>query len=84
MSVAAINLAEGNNIKAAEKIATVLNELGPRFGERAAAADEQDRFVAENLAELKAHGLLAAGVPEELGGLGASHAELASVTTNRV
>ena len=76
MSVAAINLAEGNNIKAAEKIATVLNELGPRFVERAAAADEQDRFVAENLAELKAHGLVAAGVPEELGGLGASHAEL--------
>jgi acyl-CoA dehydrogenase len=60
----------------AEKIAAVLNKLGPRFAERATAADEQDRFVAENFAELKAHGLVAAGVPEELGGLGASHSEL--------
>ena len=63
-------------MKAPEKIATVLSELEPRFAERAAAADEQDRFVLENYAELKAQGLIAAGVPEELGGLGASHAEL--------
>ncbi|MGH7888775.1 MAG: acyl-CoA dehydrogenase family protein, partial [Candidatus Binatia bacterium] len=46
------------------------------FAARAAAADEGERFVTENFAELKAHGLISAGVPVELGGLGASHAEL--------
>ena len=76
MSITAIKLAEENKMTASEKIATVLSELEPRFAERAAAADEQDRFVVENYAELKAQGLIAAGVPEELGGLGASHAEL--------
>lgn len=63
-------------MSAAEKIAAVLDEIGPRFADRAAAVDTQDRFVAENFAELKVHGLVAAGVPEEMGGLGASHAEL--------
>jgi alkylation response protein AidB-like acyl-CoA dehydrogenase len=61
---------------ASERISTVLSEVGPRFAERAAAADDQDRFVVENFTELKAHGLMAAGVPEKLGGLGADHAEL--------
>jgi alkylation response protein AidB-like acyl-CoA dehydrogenase len=54
-------------------------KLGPRFAERAARADEGDLFVAENFVELKAHGLVAAGVPKELGGGGASHAELADM-----
>ncbi len=76
MTVAAIKLPEENKLRASETIATVLSELEPQFAERAAAADEQERFVLENYAELKAHGLVAAGVPEELGGLGASHAEL--------
>ena len=76
MSITAIKLAEENKMTASEKIAAVLSELEPRFAERAAAADEQDRFVVENYAELKAQGLIAAGVPEELGGLGTSHAEL--------
>ena len=76
MSVAAIKLPEENKMRASETIATVLSELEPQFAERAAAADDQDRFVAENFADLKAHGLVAAGVPEELGGLGAGHAEL--------
>jgi alkylation response protein AidB-like acyl-CoA dehydrogenase len=53
--------------------------LGVTFGERAAAADEDDVFVAENFAALKANGLLSAGVPAELGGGGASHAELCEV-----
>jgi acyl-CoA dehydrogenase len=63
-------------MNASEKIATVLNELCPRFTARAAAADANDRFVGDNFADLKASGLVAAGVPMELGGLGASHAEL--------
>lgn len=54
-------------------------ELGKVFGERAASADHDDRFVAENFAELKASGLVSAGVPAELGGGGASHTEMCEV-----
>jgi acyl-CoA dehydrogenase len=67
---------------AAQKLAArtswqaIVAELAPRFAQRAAEADADDRFVAENYAELKASGLVAAAVPAELGGLGASHAEL--------
>ena len=60
-------------------MATITKQLGPRFAARAARADEGDLFVAENFVELKAHGLVAAGVPKELGGGGASHADLADV-----
>ena len=54
----------------------VIHELGPRFAAAAAANDESDAFVAENIAALKAAGLAAVAVPAELGGGGASHAEL--------
>ncbi|MPZ45152.1 MAG: acyl-CoA dehydrogenase [Betaproteobacteria bacterium] len=60
-------------------VALVHEELGPRFAQRAAAADESDRFVADNYADLKAAGLTAAGVPLELGGSGAPHAEMSEV-----
>ncbi len=57
----------------------VARELGKTFATRAAAMDEDDRFVAENYAELKASGFVSAGVPQELGGGGATHAELCEV-----
>jgi acyl-CoA dehydrogenase len=57
----------------------VARSLGERFAERAAAFDEDDGFVGENYADLKASGLIAAGVPGELGGSGASHAEMCEV-----
>ncbi len=60
-------------------ISELTAKLGPRFAERAARADEGDLFVVENFGELKAHGLVAAGVPEEFGGRGASHAELSGM-----
>ena len=53
-----------------------LATLTPRFAERAAALDAADEFVAENYAEIKASGLLAAGVPQDLGGQGLELAEL--------
>ena len=62
-----------------DRISEVIAKLGPRFAERAARADEEDLFVVENFGELKAHGLVAAGVPKELGGGGASHGELADM-----
>jgi alkylation response protein AidB-like acyl-CoA dehydrogenase len=50
--------------------------LAPGFAARAAELDANDEFVAANYAELKASGLLAAGVPQELGGQGLELAEL--------
>jgi alkylation response protein AidB-like acyl-CoA dehydrogenase len=50
--------------------------LAPAFAERAAQLDESDEFVADNYAQLKASGLFAAGVPQELGGEGLELAEL--------
>src|SRR5437899_11169016 len=55
----------------------VVRQLGPGFAARAAAHDADDSFVADNYAELRAHRLFSAGVPVDLGGGGASHAELA-------
>jgi len=53
------------------------DELGATFAQRGAKHDESDTFVADNYADLKARKLIAAGVPEELGGGGASPADLA-------
>jgi acyl-CoA dehydrogenase len=57
----------------------VARELGVEFAKRAARVDEEDQFVAENYADLKAAGLVSAGVPSELGGAGATHAEMCQV-----
>jgi acyl-CoA dehydrogenase len=51
-------------------------QLGTEFAPRAAAHDADDSFVAENFDILKQHNIFAAGIPQELGGGGASHAEL--------
>jgi alkylation response protein AidB-like acyl-CoA dehydrogenase len=54
----------------------VREKLGPTFGERAAAFDAQDRFVALNYEELKQNKVFSMLVPEDLGGGGATLAEL--------
>jgi alkylation response protein AidB-like acyl-CoA dehydrogenase len=54
----------------------VVDELGRDFATRSAEHDEQDTFVAENYAKLKERAAFAAGVPGDLGGGDASHAEL--------
>ncbi|HEX6243886.1 MAG TPA: acyl-CoA dehydrogenase family protein [Polyangiales bacterium] len=54
----------------------IVQQLGPDFAERAAAADLEGRFVADNYAALKREKLLSAAVPAELGGGGASYAEV--------
>jgi len=59
--------------------AGVARELAPRFAGRAAAHDADDAFVAENYAELRERRLFSAGVPAELGGGGAAHAEMCDV-----
>ena len=51
-------------------------QLGTEFAPRAADHDADDSFVAENFDILKQHNIFAAGIPQEMGGGGASHAEL--------
>src|SRR3954447_10196533 len=59
--------------------ADIARELGPEFAERADCATDEDQFVADNFASLKAAGLVEAGVPTELGGGGADVDELAEM-----
>src|SRR5919108_4336554 len=57
----------------------VAAELAAAFAARAVAHDADDRFVFENYAELRRRRMFSAAVPAELGGGGASHAELCEV-----
>lgn len=54
-------------------------DLGSQFAERRTDANENDRFVAENFADLRQHGFVSAGVPTALGGGGASYVEMCEV-----
>ncbi|MGD8862134.1 MAG: acyl-CoA dehydrogenase family protein [Myxococcales bacterium] len=54
-------------------------ELGPVFADRATALDREGRFAADNYRDMKAAKLLSAGVPRELGGGGAGHAQLCAM-----
>jgi alkylation response protein AidB-like acyl-CoA dehydrogenase len=55
----------------------IARELGPIFAKRASETKDEDCYVADNVAMLKASGLVEAGVPRELGGGGADVDELA-------
>ena len=59
--------------------ASLARELGPRFAERAATHDAADTFVADNYRDLRERRMFSVAVPAELGGGGASHAELATM-----
>jgi alkylation response protein AidB-like acyl-CoA dehydrogenase len=76
MSTAAAVKIDSNPRRRAVEIA---RELGPVFARRASEAADEDRFVADNFATLKASGLVEAGVPAELGGGGADIDELAAM-----
>ena len=58
---------------------SLANELGADFAARAADHDCDDSFVAENYAALRDKNAFAAGVPDELGGGGATHDDLAQM-----
>ena len=57
----------------------IARELGPGFASRAVAYDANDSFALENYREFKERGVFAAPVPAELGGGGASPAELCAM-----
>lgn len=62
-----------------QSAADIARTLGPVFARRAEERTDEDAFVAENFADLKAAGLVEAGVPAELGGGGAAPDELAAM-----
>jgi alkylation response protein AidB-like acyl-CoA dehydrogenase len=55
---------------------SLMGELGREFAKGASRHDSDDSFVAENYAKLREVKAFSAGIPTELGGGGASHAEL--------
>jgi indole-3-acetate monooxygenase len=60
-------------------VTDIARELGLTFAQRASETADEDEFVADNFALLKASGLIEAGVPLELGGGGADIDELAAM-----
>ncbi len=54
-------------------------DIGDAFAARAAMHDREGKFVTMNYADLKKSGLFSAGIPAELGGGGASHAEICAI-----
>jgi alkylation response protein AidB-like acyl-CoA dehydrogenase len=68
-----------NVIQAPQDWVALAHRLGRRFAERTAGHDADDSFVSDNYAELKEAHVFSAGVPAELGGGGASHAELGAM-----
>jgi alkylation response protein AidB-like acyl-CoA dehydrogenase len=76
MNVQSLKIAEPG---AETNFAALAETLGQQFAATAAAADEQDCFVAGNYKFLKTSGLVEAGVPRELGGGGADIATLSEM-----
>ena len=58
---------------------SLMREIGPSFAARAQSHDATDAFVKENYEDLRSRGVFGAGVPSELGGGGASYAELCAM-----
>jgi alkylation response protein AidB-like acyl-CoA dehydrogenase len=74
-----MSVVEAINTSTAERrsVGELARDLGVIFEQRAMETADEDTFVADNFALLKATGLIEAGVPAELGGGGAGVDELA-------
>jgi acyl-CoA dehydrogenase len=55
------------------------SELGASLSQNALDSDNEGRFAAENYALLQEHGFFNIAIPQELGGAGATHAQLCAV-----
>jgi len=62
-----------------QSVADIARELGPNLVRSDTACADEDQFVAENFARLRASALLQAGVPTDLGGGGADVDALAEM-----
>lgn len=56
-----------------------VRELAVEFGKRAGDYDQSGRFVADNFSDLRSAGFFSAGIPADIGGGGASFAELCGI-----
>ena len=76
-----MSVIEAINTIAAERrtVTDIARDLGPVFAQRAGWATDEDQYVSDNFALVKASGLIEAGVPAELGGGGAGVDELAAM-----
>src|SRR5262245_59983600 len=63
----------------AEELVALAASFGPVLRQHAAAHDRDGTWVAESYEAVRQGGLLTLGVPSELGGMGASIAEIAAV-----
>jgi alkylation response protein AidB-like acyl-CoA dehydrogenase len=68
-----------SNAVSPRSVVELARDLGPVFANRANETNDEDRYVADNIALLKKSGLVEAGVPQELGGGGADVDELADM-----
>jgi alkylation response protein AidB-like acyl-CoA dehydrogenase len=73
------NPADFRNLISGRDWITEAEALAEQFGERASKHDESGEFIAENYADLKESDFFIAGIPEELGGGGASFSELCGI-----
>src|SRR5690606_2836733 len=62
-----------------QKVLRKVNELGPKFAERAKGVDDDASFPVENYKDLADAGFLGLSIPEEFGGWGFSMGEYAMV-----
>jgi alkylation response protein AidB-like acyl-CoA dehydrogenase len=62
-----------------QALAAIVHEIGPGFAARSGETERAGTFVTESYRVLKERKLFSAGVPRELGGGGASYAELAEM-----
>lgn len=79
MTQAQLNNRDGTVQGAPSAWVSIARELGKDFASRTAQHDASDSFVAENYAAMRQRKLFSANVPAELGGGGASYAEICAV-----
>jgi alkylation response protein AidB-like acyl-CoA dehydrogenase len=70
---------ETESIKSNTSWEETITALGKLFEDRHGEHDAQDAFVEENYRDLKSIGFFKATIPEELGGGGLSHSEMANL-----
>jgi acyl-CoA dehydrogenase len=71
-----VSFVEAEHMTMDRDFASIIDDLGRTFADRAADHDERDQFVADNFLALREHKVFSAAVPQELGGGGVSHRQM--------